>query len=73
MFEYNKLIFKIITNKLYKRMSSPAPISFPTLNIFCCPRFYKGLIVADGRMPLTKYIPKIVALDDLKVIQDDTP
>ena len=33
--------------------------SFPALNIYCCPRFYKGLIVADGRMPLSKYIPKI--------------
>lgn len=49
------------------------PISFPTLNIYCCPRFYKGLIVADGRMPLSKYIPKIIAENCKKIIQDDTP
>ena len=48
-------------------------LSFPTLNIFCCPRFYKGLIVADGRMPLSKYLPKIAASNCTKIIQDDTP
>lgn len=48
-------------------------LSFPSLNIFCCPRFYKGLIVADGRLPLSKYIPKISATNCTKIIQDDTP
>ena len=48
-------------------------IAFPTLNVFCCPRFYKGLIVADGRMPLSKYLPKITANNCNKIIQDDTP
>lgn len=49
------------------------PISFPTLNIYCCPRFYKGLIVADGRLPLSKYLPKIAAENCKKMIQNDTP
>ena len=48
-------------------------LSFPSLNIFCCPRFYKGLIVADGRQPLTKYLPTISASNCAKIIQDDTP
>lgn len=51
---------------------SEVPVSFPCLNVFCCPRFYKGLIVADGRMPLSKYIPKITASNFNKMIQDDT-
>lgn len=46
-------------------------MSFPCLNIFCCPRFYKGLIVADGRQPLSKYIPKVAASNFNKMIQDD--
>lgn len=49
------------------------PLSFPTLNIYCCPRFYKGLIVADGRLPLSKYLPKIAAENCKKMIQNDTP
>ena len=44
--------------------------SFPCLNVFCCPRFYKGLIVADGRMPLSKYTPKIFASNCTKIMQD---
>jgi len=44
-------------------------ISFPSLNIYCCPRFYKGLIVADGRMPLSKYIPKVQVEYCKKIIQ----
>ena len=47
-------------------------ISFPPLNVFCCPRFYKGLIVADGRQPLSKYIPKITASNFNKMVQDDS-
>ena len=49
------------------------PISFPSLNIFCCPRFYKGLIVADGRMPLSKYVPKLCPTNCNKILQDDAP
>lgn len=54
-------------------MQENTNISFPSLNIFCCPRFYKGLIVADGRMPLSKYLQKITATNCTKIIQDDTP
>ena len=55
-----------------KPMKNPG-LSFPALNIYCCPRFYKGLIVADGRMPLSKYIPKITVLNGKKILQDDAP
>lgn len=48
-------------------------ISFPPIDIFCCPRFYKGLIVADGRSPLSKYLPKIRVSNCTKIINDDTP
>ena len=47
--------------------------SFMPLNIFCCPRFYKGLIIADGRAPLSKYLPRISASNCTKIIHDDTP
>lgn len=58
----------MIENK-YKRQT----LSFPCLNIFCCPRFYKGLIVADGRMPLSKYTSRISATNCTKILQDDAP
>lgn len=54
-------------------MKKGQTMTFSTLNVFCCPRFYKGLIVADGRMPLSKYLPKITATNCTKIIQDDTP
>ena len=54
-------------------MKKGQSLGFPTLHVFCCPRFYKGLIVADGRMPLSKYLPKISANNCMKIIQDDTP
>lgn len=40
-------------------LEAKQPIAFPSLNVYCCPRFYKGLIVADGRMPLSKYLPRV--------------
>ena len=54
-------------------MQEEVPESFQPLNIFCCPRFYKGLIVADGRAPLSKYLPRISASNCTKIIHDDTP
>ena len=47
--------------------------SFQPLNIFCCPRFYKGLIIADGRAPLSKYLPRIYASNCNRILHDDTP
>ena len=55
-------------------MRKNGSLVFPTLNVFCCPRFYKGLIVADGRMPLSKYLPKIGTSTNLDfIIQDSNP
>ena len=57
----------------YSKIIMSKQIAFPSLNIYCCPRFYKGLIVADGRMPLSKYLPEVTAGNCQKIIQDDTP
>ncbi len=49
------------------------PNSFPAMNLYCCPRFYKGLIVADGRGPLNKYLPSISTSSYTKIIQEEAP
>lgn len=46
----------------------PTP-SFNTPTVYCCPRFYKGSIVADGRAPMTKFKNRIYANNCKQIIQ----